>query len=1118
MEQARIFSLSSFKGRTDSTASDYHAMQKEKVMVFTRKYLVDLAGDSTVYYRGVDYYNEKRVKSINVNGTEIRSTVKGARLYNTYMEVAESGEELEDFYCSCPAYDASGFACKHIVATLLSLGNVELGAQRSIFRQSETLRGEPEKDTFRTANRLLDIFTAPEEPEDEVEDIDVEVYIEEDDSIGAFHYLRLRTGSHKLLFEKNLDSFLRAYGNGTYQVKGPYKRLLDYLYGFYEADHNAFPSVSPGASGARSLRGDKFILTPHCFGRVLHILEGETVFFTNPFIDRYKGVRKEAVVVTCESPEVAFEVSDQTRNLEMRITGLETYTFLSKSPAIFYRAGRLCIAPKSAQQAVISLLEVCQNNEESKFLIPNDIKEDFLSSVVPELRKTGSITFDETLRDNIVKEDLRPEVYLDFAENNITATLKFQYGPYTVRENNNTTVKDELGTEVVLQDIDKIIIRDYKREASIMAIFEDYDFRINRDHMYLDQDDMIYDFIHSGLVFLMEKAEVYYSEAFERISVKRDVSPGISVSSGEDMNFLDFTFDLPEGITTSELLTILKESKSTKKYHRLKDGSFVNLENRSLDILSNLLGSMDIKDKDILSGNIRLPKYRSLFLEEALKDAPMTYSRDRYVREMADRIKNPKDLDLEVPDVITGTLRDYQKVGYKWLKILEAYGFSGILADDMGLGKTLQVITLLSHEKERTGLPSLVVAPTSLVYNWKAEIAQFNGNLKALIIDGLKGKREELLAGIEDYDIVITSYPLIRNDQALYADLSFNYVILDEAQHIKNPVTSAAKSVKSLNALHRLAMTGTPIENTLTELWSIFDFLMPGYLYSHKKFVERYEKPIIMENDEKALKSLISHVRPFILRRIKKDVLKELPDKIETRLVVEMGTEQKKVYLAKLEEAKAELKAGISETGFARNHIKILSLLTRLRQTCCHPSLLMDHYKGGSAKLDALMELLDESLKGGHKVLIFSQFTSMLAIIQKALRKSGYDYLYLDGSVVSKDRMDLVNAFQNREKDIFLISLKAGGTGLNLTEADIVIHFDPWWNPAVEEQATDRAHRIGQSNRVQVYKFVTSGTIEEKIIALQDRKKNIIDSVIKPGETMLNKLSEHEIEDLFEIG
>jgi len=429
----------------------------------------------------------------------------------------------------------------------------------------------------------------------------------------------------------------------------------------------------------------------------------------------------------------------------------------------------------------------------------------------------------------------------------------------------------------------------------------------------------------------------------------------------------------------------------------------------------------------------------------------------------------------------------------------------------MGLGKTLQVIAFtMSIKRDK---PVLVVAPSSLTYNWQHEIMKFAPEAKSVIIEGQKNERVELLENLEGYDFVITSYPLMRRDMELYLKKEFACFFIDEAQYIKNPGTINAKSVKKIKAGGYFALTGTPIENSLSELWSIFDFVMKDYLYSYREFSRKFQKSIKKEEDKSKIEELKRKIQPFIMRRMKKEVLKELPEKIENTIYTGLENEQKKMYEAFVKVARNEIMY-MSDFG-GENHMRILSLLMRLRQICCHPRLFDSNFKDESGKLLLFEELITSAIEAGHRILVFSQFTSMLAIIKERLDSLEIPYFYLDGSTHSEERIELANKFNRGEKEVFLISLKAGGTGLNLVGADMVIHYDPWWNPAVMDQASDRAYRIGQKKAVQVIKLAAKGTIEEQIIKLQDKKKELADSIIKENSTLLSKLTKEEILEIF---
>ena len=457
-------------------------------------------------------------------------------------------------------------------------------------------------------------------------------------------------------------------------------------------------------------------------------------------------------------------------------------------------------------------------------------------------------------------------------------------------------------------------------------------------------------------------------------------------------------------------------------------------------------------------------------------------------------------------------LRKYQRDGYRWLRTLDGYGMGGILADDMGLGKTVQVLSYLLAKKEGgQTLPSLIVCPASLVLNWEEECRKFTPQLTCVAVDGDAAHRAGLAKQWGQADIVVTSYDLLRRDEELYGQQSFYACILDEAQAIKNHSTQKYKAVCQVKSQVRFALTGTPVENRLGELWSIFSFLMPGYLPPYKTFCARFEKPIVQEEDQNAVRRLNQLTGPFILRRMKAEVLQELPPKTENIHRIELEPQQRKLYLAAVVDAREKLRAAKPEDKMA-----VFAVLMRLRQICCDPRLVGDNWTGGSAKLDACMELVTAAVEGGHRILLFSQFTSMLELLAKRLDEAGVSHFTLQGSTPKPVRAELVRRFNNGEAGVFLISLRAGGTGLNLTAADIVIHYDPWWNVAAQNQATDRAYRIGQKNPVQVYKLIAQDTIEEKIVELQAAKQTLAETVTGSADGAILSMKPEELLQLLD--
>ena len=606
-----------------------------------------------------------------------------------------------------------------------------------------------------------------------------------------------------------------------------------------------------------------------------------------------------------------------------------------------------------------------------------------------------------------------------------------------------------------------------------------------------DDEEALYRLLEEGVGEFARLGQVEVSQSMERMKVLPPPVPKMSVSVKE--GWLELAVDT-EGLSPGDLEGILEAYGEKKRYYRLKTGEFLTLGEDGLKVVSGLFRDMGVSKKELRQGRIRLPSYRALYLDQLLRGngGKVRYARSREFMERVLRMgeDNP---DYAAPESMEGVLRDYQKDGFCWLKALDENGFGGILADDMGLGKTIQVIALLLDVyggKERTEEPSLVICPASLVYNWQKEIRRFAPELKTAAVIGPAGRRAEILKEIQENEsspvILITSYDLFRRDVGQYRAMKYRYEILDEAQYIKNASTQNSRAVKAIEARTRLAVTGTPMENHLGELWSIFDFLMPGFLFSYGKFHKDYELPIL-GGDGEALERLRLLAAPFILRRVKEDVLRELPPKVEQVIYAGLEGEQKKLYAAWALRLRKRLESARGDLGAER--FSILADLTRLRQICCDPRLSVDRYKGSSAKLDCCMELVRRGLEGGHRILLFSQFTSMLELIEERLCKEGVPFLKLTGATPKEERERLVGRFSQNQEPVFLISLKAGGTGLNLTAADMVIHYDPWWNAAAQDQATDRTHRIGQKRQVMVYRLIAKNTVEENMLVLQQSKE-----------------------------
>ena len=536
-------------------------------------------------------------------------------------------------------------------------------------------------------------------------------------------------------------------------------------------------------------------------------------------------------------------------------------------------------------------------------------------------------------------------------------------------------------------------------------------------------------------------------------------------------------------------------------------GEGIHEQGGELAALNGLGDRVDVDE--LAAGGVGLPSARALLVDALLQNAQsVRLVRDSGFRKLVRDFDSYSDADIEVPCGLRAELRGYQEDGFRWLGTLERMGFGGVLADDMGLGKTLQVIAHVLGRKEEgaTGC-SLIVCPASLVYNWMSELARFAPGLRCVAAVGTKSARAASIGSSAELDVLVTSYDLLRRDVEIYSGQHFARVVLDEAQYIKNPRAQVTKCAKCLDADARFALTGTPIENRLAELWSIFDFLMPGYLGSREEFAKRYESPVeAREHDASTL--LRCAIGPFVLRRLKSEVLADLPDKTESVVYAQMEPKQRKLYLASQDRLALQIQHQ-EDKELKGEKLKILAELTKLRQICCDPSLCFEGYDGSSAKLETCMELVSQAIDGGHRVLLFSQFTSMLDIIERRLSSEGFSTLMLTGSTSKEARERLVRRFQAGGGDVFLISLKAGGVGLNLTSADVVIHYDPWWNTAAQDQATGRAHRIGQRHDVSVFKLIVEGTIEERILKMQEAKRDLAESVLA-GEGVKSALLTRE--------
>lgn len=1065
--------------------------------MITDKMLKSTVETSSTLQRGEAYYRSGRVKNLRLDkeNFSISARVMGTVYYDVSVYF-NTMWEIEDYDCDCPAYHEYAGACKHIVAVLRYMQT----NWNSYFRKNSGILGKNELELLNYFERMSgDMQTScnakiiPEYHFDLTYNGQKSSYL--DFSVGNVQRMYVLRDIQKFLIAVRHQTPL-SYGKSfTYDYNTVFDTTSQALVDMMTGDN-------PGTAHGYYYGGAERVYALNN----INIHKFFDIMKDNSFIGHICG-KAETIHVEQGNPPFRLDVAEngETIKTTLDLQGSRYYG-LDNDFRHIYHKGVIYKTTEEFARTVKPLFKCFAAQKFPEISIPKSEASRFFVSVLPQLQKAAEVSVDTALNDKYVSEPLTAKIYLDRLDDGISARLEFSYGDLVFHPLKNEYTSTIEG---------KTVLRNLAKEKKICSVLEKQGFQA-KDALYtMFDDNSLFEFLTGGVNELTSLGEVFYSDAFKNMTIrdKGRISAGVRFSMDSDSLELTLQYEDTEGAELSELL---HSYKLKRRFHRLKNGSFVTLtQDSGFDTAATLLEQMDVNH--LKEKTVSLPKYRAMYIESLAKEEnglKLTCSDD--FKSFTESISKPGKSSFPVPKEINGELRDYQKTGFKWLKTLSHYGMGGILADDMGLGKTLQVLAFILSEKGKGRMPSIVVAPTSLVYNWLDEVRKFTPQLKAVAVSGTVKEREEQLKEAADADLVITSYALIRRDMEKYSDFTFNYCFADEAQHIKNHNTQNAQAVKSLNAKGCFALTGTPVENSLAELWSIFDFVLPGYLHNHTKFSVRYENPIVRNDDKSAKKELSRHISPFIMRRLKKDVLKELPEKIESRMICGMTAEQSKLYDAYLMKAKSEFEEEIAANGFDRSQIKILALLTRLRQLCCHPSLFLENYKGKSGKMETLSEVLADARIGGHRVLLFSQFTSMLNIIRTSLDKEKISHFYLDGSTKPMERMNMVNAFNQGERDVFLISLKAGGTGLNLTGADMVIHFDPWWNPAVEDQATDRAYRIGQQNVVQVFKLIAKGTIEEKIFELQQKKKELIDSVIKPGESFISKMKAEDIRSLFE--
>ena len=1039
---------------------------------------------------------------------DVRAKVRGINqeYYEVTATIDEEFGDVTNCNCGCEAFYNYEGMCKHCVAMLLNYVNKRTPMEILRLKRGQGTEtpeaGERPVGKMETAAPLKNLLSQYSMratskymlPETIYGKVELEPYFEMD---YGYARLEFKIGMETKYVLKNISAFLHSV---QVNEKVHYGKKLDFYHhmeAFSEEAKRLIRFMQQQDDDKK--RQSKFHAYYAYTGGYERTMELDGVGIDR-FLEAVKGTPFHATIGYDMNESYIYNGTKRKPKLTLKGGSAGAFLCMEDLPMIegdkyyyFYEDGEIFLGEPLLKGKVSDFFQFLHRQVGGDCYIAADELAMFCRDLLPMVRESFDVIpegFDEAL---YVPPKPEFELYLDRqAMDVVGAKLVAVYGDNKY----NVLAKVEPGE-----------VRDLSEELRIKSLVEPYfnEYDHSKTFFVIAKDeDLLYQLVAGGLQRLIHFMAIYTSDKFRNMKVVN--APNVSVGVSLKSDLLELKVHSDE-MSSEELAYLLSKYDRKKKYIRLKNGDFLDIKEDGISALAEVSEDLQLTEASLKKGTVVIPKYRAMYLDAALKNNQLlSIEKNREFKGMVRNMKTIEDSDYEVVDSLKNVMRNYQKNGFLWLKTLRENGFGGILADDMGLGKTLQVISLLLAERqdydagEKERRRSLIVCPASLVYNWQKEIERFAPELETVTITGSAPERKDIIRHTTDGQILITSYDLLKRDVEYYKNIVFAVQVIDEAQYIKNAGTQAAKGVKKITAAFKLALTGTPIENRLSELWSIFDYLMPGFLYTYQKFREEIETPIVVNKDENKMERLQRMIRPFILRRLKGDVLKDLPEKLEENVYAKMEGEQLALYDAHVQQMKQMLD-GKSEAEFKSNKIQILAELTKLRQLCCDPALLFEDYKGESAKVQMCMDLIGNAVHGGHKVLLFSQFTTMLDRLAEQLKKLGIDYYMLTGSVNKEKRMQMVDSFNKDDVPVFCISLKAGGTGLNLTAADIVIHYDPWWNVAVQNQATDRAHRIGQKNVVTVYKLVSQGTIEEKIIDIQEKKKKLAEQVLE-GEGM----------------
>ncbi len=1104
--------------------------------MLNKQIIHELTG-TTIYNRGLDLFLQHKVLSFQSKEQNEEIYMKafvqgsGKKKYEVELTYNTFYEDLSECFCDCPAFYNYDGICKHCAAVLLECES-RLDIQQTIFDYIE----EPGCDG---SKRRLSDYIGPEsgrflhkfrgkETTPVIKDLLKRQRMKSTlplmqnlpyEKVSLEPHFRYSENSAVVEFKIGIDTkyvlkdVFEFTQNMTSCAEHSYGKKLNFIHTLSAFDPLSQKIVRFILNWVQE--NQEYYMEYNYYSYSYYYAKLRRLPLSGTDFEELLAILKDNIILLDmnDSGEKIWRLTDDKLIRRMQITGKKegievkpeiltsfysTHTVFTFGDGLIYQENKETLAP------IQDFLSCLPELPENAFYIDKSDISMFCRELLPLLEEHYAcerINFDEA---EYGVEPALFEIYLDAPQKDfITCKVYAFYGEkkFEVYKKDEERAGRDAVKEIQVGNIVASYCNAYDEKEHAMVIAGD--------------EDKIYELLTLGIPRLQTLGDVYVSDALKNIRVVSGSKINVGVSLSGDL--LELTMQANE-LSREELIEILSKYDRKKKYFRLKNGSYIQTEDEGLLTLLDLRQNLNLTDSQLREETVTLPRYRAFYLDQQLQESQaVSFFRNNTFQELIRNMKTVEENDFEVPASMESILRPYQTTGYTWLKTLYHNGFGGILADDMGLGKTLQTISFLLSEyleaKYTDNRRVLIVTPASLVFNWQNEFTLFAPGLPVKMVTGCADERRDIIRGAQSRDILITSYELLKRDLEAYEGIFFFCQVIDEAQYIKNHNTQAARAVKAVTSECRFALTGTPIENRLSELWSIFDYLMPGLLYGYQRFRTEIEIPVVQNQDEAAMNRLQKMVKPFILRRLKKDVLTDLPDKLEKCMYANMDGEQQKLYHAHVQRIRIMLDKQ-SDEEFKAGKIQILAELTKLRQLCCDPALIYEKYDSPSAKSALCMDLIKNAVEGGHKVLLFSQFTSMLQNLQEKLKEEGISYYVLTGSTPKEQRLQLVENFNTNQTNVFCISLKAGGTGLNLTAADIVIHFDPWWNLAVQNQATDRAHRIGQTNVVNVYKLIMKDTIEENIMKLQERKKELAEQVLSGKDLGTGSFTKEELLEL----